>query len=326
MLVKHPYLSDLYFTQEGEPFKDADGLIPYNFTSNVQGAYPRISYKGKEVLLHRLVATTFHGTPKDKPIVNHLDGITYNYHPDNLEWTTSSGNNIHAYMTGLRSDNKPLKIWDRETRTFTQKHSLTETARFIGVNPSLIHDYLRSVENGNLYLYRRRYAIAPIDFEWGDLLLLTGEETASGITSVIYAVHPDLRRVIKFTSRMHGCRYFGIKQHKMETLLKGKRDNRLNGWKFVYRLEDFPSDTTSFTLEEPSDDYTPNKAPPPVKKPRPVAVKDLLTDVEDVYPSLKSFAESIGVKHATIGKGMYLNPIGDNGGKWRNYQIQYLQR
>lgn len=55
----------------------------------------------RQVRVSRLVALHFVTNPNNYPEVNHLDGNKYNNHDWNLEWTTHSGNTIHAFQTGL---------------------------------------------------------------------------------------------------------------------------------------------------------------------------------------------------------------------------------
>lgn len=63
-----------------------------------------ISGKKKQVKIHRMVAEFFVSNPEEKPIVNHIDGDTHNFHFSNLEWVTFKENNQHAYDTGLRKN------------------------------------------------------------------------------------------------------------------------------------------------------------------------------------------------------------------------------
>jgi len=52
--------------------------------------------------VHRLLAIAFIPNPEGKCCVNHKDGIKLNISLDNLEWSTYSENNQHAYDTGLK--------------------------------------------------------------------------------------------------------------------------------------------------------------------------------------------------------------------------------
>lgn len=56
--------------------------------------------------LHRLIAEAFVPNPKRLNVVNHKNGIKSDNRIANLEWCTSSHNNLHAIHTRLR---KPAK-------------------------------------------------------------------------------------------------------------------------------------------------------------------------------------------------------------------------
>ena len=59
----------------------------------------------KKTKIHRMVAETFIDNPENKPIINHIDGDTHNFHISNLEWVTESENSKHARATGLSKEN-----------------------------------------------------------------------------------------------------------------------------------------------------------------------------------------------------------------------------
>ena len=53
-------------------------------------------------LIHRLVAITWISNPKNKPLINHVDGNKLNNNIDNLEWCTASENTQHSWDIGIK--------------------------------------------------------------------------------------------------------------------------------------------------------------------------------------------------------------------------------
>lgn len=98
----------------------------------------------KHFLIHRLVAKTFINNNKNKPCVNHIDGIKTNNTVSNLEWCTYSENSKHAKDTGLwkplmGSKNGKSKL-DEDEVVKIKGLLQSVIAAVYGVNPRCISD------------------------------------------------------------------------------------------------------------------------------------------------------------------------------------------
>jgi hypothetical protein len=79
-------------------------------SQTLRGKYLAVSIENYPQSVHRLVCMAFHDRPSNGLEVNHLDGNRYNNQADNLEWTTRSKNELHAYRAlGKEAWNKGSK-------------------------------------------------------------------------------------------------------------------------------------------------------------------------------------------------------------------------
>lgn len=73
--------------------------------------------KPSNAKIHRLIALAFIPNIENKPIINHKDGNKQNNEISNLEWSTSSENNQHAWDNDLKS---------RDVNTKGEKHGMSK--------------------------------------------------------------------------------------------------------------------------------------------------------------------------------------------------------
>ena len=78
-------------------------LKPYTINSGYKCLKLTVNRKVTSILVHRAVATAFIPNDSFKRTVNHVDGNKLNNSADNLEWSTHSENNQHAFDLGLHT-------------------------------------------------------------------------------------------------------------------------------------------------------------------------------------------------------------------------------
>lgn len=78
-------------------------LKPSLSNSGYQQVILRKNNKNHCCFIHRAVAEAFILNPEKKEQVNHIDYDKHNNNVSNLEWTTRSENQTHAYASGVRN-------------------------------------------------------------------------------------------------------------------------------------------------------------------------------------------------------------------------------
>lgn len=123
--------------------------------------YDPLKSKKVTVSLHRVVALAWvaNKDPSKYLIINHKDGNKLNPHYGNLEWTDYSGNNSHAYNTGLKYTIK-LKVRNVETKEIFIFNSMSDFSRFVNISMSSL---VRSYAGGCKKLIKNLYEVKHID-------------------------------------------------------------------------------------------------------------------------------------------------------------------
>lgn len=107
--------------------------------------------------VHRLVAQAFIPNLGNKPEVNHKDGNRSNNRVDNLEWTTRSENETHAFRVLGKQPNKP---WAGKPRLFARKLTSEQvkairkdsrTAREIGREYNVSKTTINNIKKRKIY-------------------------------------------------------------------------------------------------------------------------------------------------------------------------------
>jgi hypothetical protein len=103
--------------------------------------------KGKQFLIHRLVAQHFIPNPDTLPDINHIDGVKTNNAWSNLQWCTKSQNTRHGYDNNLipsgekhsSSKLKEVEVCEMRRR-YKQGETLTKLSHEFDIAMSHVHN------------------------------------------------------------------------------------------------------------------------------------------------------------------------------------------
>ena len=98
----------------------------------------------KHIIIHKALAHTFLDNPNKYTVINHKDGNKLNLDLSNLEWSTYSENNKHAFDNNLMTTNgyirnkKVAQINKNTNEIICIYESISEAARMLNLHNQLI--------------------------------------------------------------------------------------------------------------------------------------------------------------------------------------------
>jgi hypothetical protein len=277
---------------------------------------PKISggyYHLNSLFLHRLLAITFLPKPEipiEELDVNHKDGIKINNDLDNLEWATRAENCLHAYRTGLRTDNRPVLVKDLRDQSIRRFYSLQECARTFNIDGSQLHLYLRDYNRHKVSL--DYYVFIYEGDDWPNLSDADIGRYRNGTAKAIMAININTKERFIFESRGALGKELCYNPGTVAMHMWRNGEKPFNGWVFKYIDDSSLVDKSKIIKLNKSWKRT-------QQKPVPIRVTNIQTNDVKEWISTEAFGNSLNVSKNTIQAGM-----GRNGGIWKNYRIDYL--
>lgn len=206
--------------------------------------YVFTNIKGKQIPIHRFVASTFIPNPENKPEVNHKDGNKMNNSVENLEWVTRKENIKHAHDNNLQP--KGLATY---TGKFTEeqreeikslwnsgKYSRRELAKKYGVSHTCINDIINN---------KYRYATKVNIFETVARPII---DTLNELRdSWIRESDPDIKKQIWYSilqllpSSYNQKRTVMLNYEVLANIYKSRKNHKLDEWRELCKwIESLP--------------------------------------------------------------------------------------
>lgn len=319
---KHPNLIDVYVSKDGCVY---DNRYQKLFKLKNNCGYltvPELGHKS----VHKLVCETFLKIPENligtNYICNHLNGNKQDNRLENLEWNSFSGNSLHAYRTGLRTDNTPILIKDLRSGEIVRHYSLQEAARVHKVNGANISWYLKPKTIGNVF--QKYYVIIREGMDWP----LTGPESINaqkpGLAREILLFDKKNEQVIIFRTAKCAGDFIGIQENTLSMRLRRAiskglycySDNDFDIWFLDMYNKDIPVNVKHGVV---NNKHSVIKKQP--RKPIPIIVTDLENNSQEEYISSEVYARKLGVSKNTFQKHIYVN-----NGIWKSrYRVHYIR-
>lgn len=136
------------------------------------------NHERRSFTLHRVVAKAFIPNPKNRPQINHINGIKHDNRVENLEWVTVSENEKHSYRElgkvshskgkfgKLNVRSKPLNRYDISGKFIDSFESAYEVKRLLDFNTATVGLCARGkIRHCRGYMFRFKESVAEGDIE-----------------------------------------------------------------------------------------------------------------------------------------------------------------
>ena len=242
-LIPHPYKAGfykakiapgIYVSKQGKVWNDYSQKLLWVHIGKKN--YPTVRIGGKNVYLHRILCETFLDQcgSEIKLHVNHRDGNKQNFDLKNLEWSTPSGNSNHAYETGLRNENRSVKLRDIVTGEVKEFISIGSCAKFLGKGPSSV---FRGLQKKLLSPYLGRYDLVWKNHPWTGFTEKDFGKVRKGQPRSIVAINIKTKEITIFPSATKASESLGINRPDISTIATENKRKTVNGFSFIWTDE-----------------------------------------------------------------------------------------
>lgn len=195
----------------------------------------------KCLFLHRALCLVFkeYDNKVQSLVVNHRDGNPSNNLLDNIEWSTYKDNNIHAVVSGLKSDNKPILSKNIKTGEILRFYSINECGRYYNAPRAGFIQHRLKRSGNKIY---SDYLLFKYDdgTDWPAIDLDKVEIIRSGRSDLIKARNVFTGDVILFLGAEKGSHLTGVKKATILNHVKRGHLIPCKGWNFKWDNDDTP--------------------------------------------------------------------------------------
>lgn len=308
----HPTRPSIEVSECGKVRSTKDGWL---ISDSPRGTgYSVIVIDGVVEQVHRLVCETYHPNPENKPLVNHIDGVKRHNHKDNLEWCTYAENLLHAYETGLRTDNTPVSVKDIRTGEIKVYYSLQLVAANFNVNGEKVYRWLNS---NNKVPFEQWYDMSYKDMPYKGLTADDFGKTPNGGPKQVVMINSD-NEITLYESLGTAALTTGISNGLISGQVTGRVARRRIGEPgyLAWFLTDYPGTIPDDVVQIMMDT---SKKVIPTRAPERVEVTNVVTKEVTTYDDIADFARRMGYKKSAIQKFMKV-------GRWANFTLRYPDR